>query len=59
MTIKEKAVEEVQNFLQYGMTFYEAQSEAIRLVKDKIERKEINNENFKDELDLLDQICKL
>ena len=40
MTIKQKAVEEVQNFLQYGMTFYEAQSEAIRLVKDKIERKE-------------------
>lgn len=59
MTIKQRAVEEVQNFLQYGMTFYEAQSEAIRLVKDKIERKEINNEDFKDELDLLDQICKL
>ena len=59
MTIKQKAVEEVQNFLQYGMTFYEAQSEAIRLVKDKIERKELNNQNFKDELDLLDQICKL
>ena len=33
MTIKQRAVEEVQNFLQYGMTFYEAQSEAIRLVK--------------------------
>ena len=59
MTIKQRAVEEVQNFLQYGMTFYEAQSEAIRLVKDKIERKELNNQNFKDELDLLDQICKL
>ena len=59
MTLKQEALEEVQNFLQYGMTFYEAQSEAIRLVKDKIERKEINNENFKDELDLLDQICKL
>ena len=59
MTIKQRAVEEVKNFLQYGMTFYEAQSEAIRLVKDKIERKEINNEDFKDELDLLDQICKL
>ena len=59
MTIKQRAVEEVQNFLQYGMTFYEAQSEAIRLVKEKIERKENNNEDFKDELDLLDQICKL
>lgn len=59
MTIKQRAVEEVQNFLQYGMTFYEAQSEAIRIVKDKIEQKEINNEDFKDELDLLDQICKL
>ena len=59
MTLKQEALEEVQNFLQYGMTFYEAQSEAIRIVKDKIERKEINNENFKDELDLLDQICKL
>lgn len=59
MTLKQEALEEVQNFLQYGMTFYEAQSEAIRLVKDKIEQKENNNEDFKDELDLLDQICKL
>ena len=36
MTIKQRAVEEVQNFLQYGMTCYEAQSETIRLIKDKI-----------------------
>ena len=59
MTLKQKAVEEVNSFLQYGMTFYEAQSEAIRLVKDKIEHKEINNEDFKHELELLEQICKL
>jgi uncharacterized protein YoaH (UPF0181 family) len=59
MTIKQRAVEEVQNFLQYGMTFYEAQSEAIRIVKDKIEQKENNNEDFKGELDLLEEICKL
>ena len=59
MTLKQEALEEVQNFLQYGMTFYEAQSEAIRIVKDKIEQKENNNEDFKDELDLLEEICKL
>lgn len=59
MTIKQRAVEEVQNFLQYGMTFYEAQSETIRLIKDKIEQKETNNEDFKHELELLEQICKL
>ena len=40
MTLKQEALEEVQNFLQYGMTFYEAQSEAIRIVKDKIEQRE-------------------
>lgn len=59
MSIKKEALEEVNSFLQYGMTFYEAQSEAIRLIKDKIERKENNNEDFKDELDLLEEICKL
>ena len=59
MTLKQEALEEVQNFLQYGMTFYEAQSEAIRIVKDKIEQRENNNEDFKGELDLLEEICKL
>ncbi len=59
MSIKKEALEEVNSFLQYGMTFYEAQSEAIKLIKDKIERKEINNEDFKYELKLLEQICKL
>lgn len=57
--MKEEAKELVYPFLQFGMTFYEAQSEAIRIVKDKIERKEINNEDFKHELKLLEQICKL
>jgi len=59
MSIKKEALEEVNSFLQYGMTFYEAQSEAIRLIKDKIEQKEINNEDFNHELNLLEQICKL
>lgn len=59
MSIKKEALEEVNSFLQYGMTFYEAQSEAIRLIKDKIEQKEINNQDFNHDLNLLEQICKL
>lgn len=40
--MKEEAIELVYPFLQFGMTFYEAQNEAIRLVKERIERLEIN-----------------
>ena len=57
--MKEEAIELVYPFLQFGMTFYEAQNEAIRLVKDRIEQKEFQGQDFKHELKLLDEICNL
>ena len=39
--MKEQAKELVYPFLKFGMTFYEAQNQAIRIVKQRIERLEL------------------
>lgn len=57
--MKEEAIELVYPFLQFGMTFYEAQNEAIRMVKERIERKEFQGQDFNHELKLIDEICNL